>query len=166
MTNEMLTERERQEVDPSLARILKALGRRQDTARPLTVSPEVFLPRFDANGNLEPPGKEWPEVAVLERMKLTGLLRELLSCMDDDVRGAYLLCDLVGQKPGDEAAILHTRPQAVARNHNAAGQMSRGFPHPFCTCGQAGLRAAPQAPPVSPPPRQHAQRLVGHADFD
>lgn len=127
MTNEMLTERERQEVDPSLARILKALGRRQDTARPLTVSPEVFLPRFDANGNLEPPGKEWPEVAVLERMKLTGLLRELLSCMDDDVRGAYLLCDLVGLKAEDAAAILQTPPQAVRRNAHRARLMFRGF---------------------------------------
>jgi len=127
MTNEMLSQRKRQVVDPSLTSLVKALGRRQESGRPLSVSPEVFLPRFDAKGNLEPPGREWPDLAILERMKLTGLLRELLSSMDDEVRAAYVLCDLGELSAEDAAAVLQTSPHAVRRNAHRARLMFRGF---------------------------------------
>ena len=127
MTNEMLTVRKRQDVDSLLASLVKGLGRRQDATRPVSVSPEVFLPRFDAKGNLEPPGKEWPDLAILERMKLTGLLRELLSSMDDDVRAAYVLSDLAELSAEDAAAVLQTSPDTVRRNAHRARLMFRGF---------------------------------------
>src|SRR5712692_2478056 len=39
----------------------KASGQRQRAYRSQAVSLEAFLPRFDVDGGIEPPGGEWPE---------------------------------------------------------------------------------------------------------
>jgi hypothetical protein len=54
----------------------------------VSISPEVFLPRFDADGGLEPPCAEWPDLDRLEPTGIARFLREALDCMDDDVRDA------------------------------------------------------------------------------
>src|SRR6266481_2258952 len=107
--------------------VTKALGQRQDTFRGPSVSPEVFLPHFDADGGLEPPGGEWPESAFLETMNVAGFLREALQSMDEDVRAAFVLCDLVDLPAEDAAAITQTTPKVVRRRAHRARLMLRGF---------------------------------------
>ena len=64
-------------------------------SRGLSVPPEAFLPRFDVDGDLQLPGAEWPDLARLDPMSLARFLRQALYCMNDDVRAAFVLCDLV-----------------------------------------------------------------------
>jgi RNA polymerase sigma-70 factor, ECF subfamily len=107
--------------------VTKALEQRQDTFRGPSVSPDVFLPHFDADGGLEPPGGEWPEIARLELMNVAGFLREALQSMDEEVRAAFVLCDLVDLPAEDAAAIMQTSPQVIRRRAHRARLMLRGF---------------------------------------
>jgi RNA polymerase sigma factor (sigma-70 family) len=106
-----------------------AMRQRQDAARRPPVSLEAYLPRFDADGDLEQVGADWPELARdrLQGMNVTGLLREALDCMDPDVRGAFVLHDLV-ELPAEEAAtITQTSAEVVRRRAHRARLMLRGF---------------------------------------
>ncbi len=105
----------------------KALRQRQGAPLGQSVSPEAFLPDFDAHGGLEPPGGEWPELARLELMNVAGFLREALDCMDDDVRAAFVLCELIELPAEDAAEIVQTSPQVVRRRAHRARLMLRGF---------------------------------------
>ena len=107
----------------------KASGERQRSYRGQAVLLEAFLPRFDADGGLEPPGGEWPEPgsARLEAMNVAGFLREALQDMDEGVRVAFVLCDLAQLPAEDTAAILETPPAAVRGRVHRARLMLRGF---------------------------------------
>ena len=87
------------------------------------VSPEVFLPRFDADGSLEPAGGEWPELgsARLEQMNLAGLLRRALDGMDESTRVAFVLCDLVQLPPG-EAVVENWQTLQLGPRLTVGGQ--------------------------------------------
>ena len=107
----------------------KASALRQRAYRGRAVSLEAFLPCFDADGGLEPPGGEWPEPggARLEQMNVAGFLREALDDMDEGVRAAFVLCDLA-QLPAEEAAaIVGASPAVVRRRVHRARLMLRGF---------------------------------------
>ena len=90
---------------------------------------EVFLPRFDADGGLEPSGGEWPEPgsARLEQMDLSGLLRRAFDGMDESARVAFVLCDLAQLPPEEAAAIVDAPPEIVRRRVHRARLMLRGF---------------------------------------
>ena len=107
----------------------KASGERQRSYRGQAVSLEAFLPRFDADGGLEPPGGEWPEPgsARLEAMNVAGFLREALQDMEEGVRAAFVLCDLVQLPAEDAAAILEASPELVRGRVHRARLMLRGF---------------------------------------
>jgi DNA-directed RNA polymerase specialized sigma24 family protein len=71
----------------------------------------------------------WPELdgSSPERPEITGLLREALECVDEPIRAAFVLHDLV-QLPVEEAAvILQTSPQAVRRGAHRTRLLLRGF---------------------------------------
>ncbi len=105
----------------------EALRQRQGASRGLSVPPEAFLPHFDVDGDLELPGAEWPDLARLEPMGLARFLREALYCMDDDVRAAFVLCDLVELPVEDAAQIVQSSPQVVRTRTHRARLMLRGF---------------------------------------
>jgi DNA-directed RNA polymerase specialized sigma24 family protein len=107
----------------------KASGQRQQASRSQVVSPEAFLPCFDGDGRLEPPGGEWPELgsARLEGINVAGFLREALDDMDEGVRAAFVLCDLAQVPADDAAAILQTPSQVVRRRVHRARLMLRGL---------------------------------------
>jgi DNA-directed RNA polymerase specialized sigma24 family protein len=62
-----------------------------------------------------------------EPFEVTALLREALECIDDRVRAAFVLRDLVQLLAEQAAAILQTSPQAVRRDAHRARLMLRGF---------------------------------------
>jgi RNA polymerase sigma-70 factor (ECF subfamily) len=107
----------------------KASGERQRSYRGQAVSLEAFLPRFDADGGLEPPGGEWPEPgsARLEAMNVAAFLREALQDMEEGVRAAFVLCDLAQLPAEDAAAILEASPELVRGRVHRARLMLRGF---------------------------------------
>jgi len=47
--------------------------------------------------------------------------------MDDDVRAAFVLCDLVELPVEDAAQIVQSSPQVVRRRAHHARRMLRGF---------------------------------------
>jgi RNA polymerase sigma-70 factor, ECF subfamily len=99
-------------------------------ARPrLASSLEPFLPRFDVDGRLAQAAGEWPDLAGRgrERIDVTGLLREALDCIEDGVRAAFVLCDLVEMPAQEAAAILQTSPEMVRQRVHRARLMIRGF---------------------------------------
>jgi len=100
-----------------------ALALRQARPRPAG-SLESLLPRFDEAGHLIAPPSEWPE---LDRVEVTGVLREALGCMEDGVRAAFVLCDLA-ELPAEEAAgILQTSTAVIQQRVHRARLMLRGF---------------------------------------
>ena len=105
----------------------KALGQRQGASPGLSLPPEAFLPRFDADGGFELPVAEWPDLARLDPVTLTRFLREALYRMDDDVRAAFVLCDLVELPLEDAAQIVQSSPQVIRRRAHRARLMLRGF---------------------------------------
>jgi len=107
---------------------VKKASVRQQTSGRQAIPLEVFLPRFDADGGLEPSG-EWPEPgsARLEQMDLSGFLRRALDGMDEGARTAFVLCDLVQLPPEEAAAIVDAPPEMVRRRVHRARLMLRGF---------------------------------------
>ena len=106
-----------------------AMAHRQRDRRSPSSSLERFLPAFDRAGRLAESKGRWPELegSASERTEVTGLLREVLECIDDQTRAAFVLRDLV-QLPAEEAAvILQSSPPAVRRDAHRARLMLRGF---------------------------------------
>jgi RNA polymerase sigma-70 factor (ECF subfamily) len=96
----------------------------QRTRRTASISLEGLLPRFDETGRLGAPGGEWAE---LDRVEVTGVLREALECMDDDLRSAFVLCDVVDLPAAEAAAILEIPAAAVRQRVHRVRLMLRGF---------------------------------------
>jgi RNA polymerase sigma-70 factor, ECF subfamily len=90
---------------------------------------EPLLPRFDEAGRLSASRGEWPELsgAALERVEVTGVLREVLECMDDDVRAAFVLYDLAGLPVDEAASILKASVPAIRQRVHSARLVLRGF---------------------------------------
>ena len=107
----------------------KASELRQRTYRSGAVSLEAFLPCFDADGGLEPPGGDWPEPgsARLEQINVAGFVREALADMDETVLAAFVLCDLAQLPTEEAAAIVEAPPEVVRRRVHRARLMLRGF---------------------------------------
>lgn len=62
-----------------------------------------------------------------EPMKITGLLRAALECLDDQARAAFVLRDLLDLTADEAAAILEVSPAAVRRDSHRARLMLRDF---------------------------------------
>jgi RNA polymerase sigma-70 factor (ECF subfamily) len=106
-----------------------ALAQRQSDRRSPSLSLEPFRPAFDRAGRLVESKGRWPELdgSSAGRTQVTGLLREVLECIDDQPRAVFVLSDLL-QLPVDEtAAILEVSPPAVRRDAHNARLMLRGF---------------------------------------
>jgi RNA polymerase sigma-70 factor (ECF subfamily) len=102
-----------------------ALAKRQPVRRG-GANPLESLPHAD--GRLASRGEQWPSaLARLRQMELTGLLREALDFLDDDVRAAFVLCDLVDLPAEEAAAILKTSPERVRQNAHRARLLLQGF---------------------------------------
>jgi len=112
----------------------KASAQRQRAWRSQTVSLEAFLPRFDVEGGLEPPGAEWPELgsALAEQVNVAGFLRKALDDMDEGIRAAFVLCELAELTAEDAAAIVETSPEVVRREvQKALESFGSGSGHVF-----------------------------------
>ena len=89
--------------------IKTALARRR--LRTSATSSEGLAPtRGDDGLRRMPIGGDWPDLTdpALEDSSLAVLLREALERMDDDVRAAFILCDLVELPAEQTACILET----------------------------------------------------------
>jgi RNA polymerase sigma-70 factor (ECF subfamily) len=103
--------------------------RQRDRRNNPSCSLEPCLPSFDGAGRLVASNGRWSQLdgSSSERIEVTGLLREALECVDDQIRAAFVLRDLL-QLPLDEAsAILETSPEAVRRDAHRLRLMLRGF---------------------------------------
>lgn len=103
--------------------IQAALAKRPPARRGAANPFDSLLP-----GDLAVLGEQWPSaLARLEQMELTGVLREALDYFDDDVRAAFVLCDLVDLPAEEAAAILKTSPERVRQSAHRARLMLHGF---------------------------------------
>lgn len=101
---------------------LKAATERRPARSPAAM--ERFLPRFDERGRLATPAGEWPERS---RAQVSGFLREAFDCLDDGLRAAFTLRDLVDLPVADAAAVLEESPEVVREQVHRARLMLRGF---------------------------------------
>ena len=101
-----------------------ALAERKAASRVPVGSLEALLPSFDHTGRLAKPAGEWPDI---ERLEVTGVLREALEFIDDGVRAAFVLCDLAGLPVDEAAAVLHAPPTAIRQRVHGARLLLRGF---------------------------------------
>jgi DNA-directed RNA polymerase specialized sigma24 family protein len=85
-----------------------------------------LLPVFDVDGGLE-----WAEFAAIETdgvaFDRAALLRSALECIDDHVRAAFVLRDLLQICAEEAAVVLHTTPKAIRRDVHRARLLLRGF---------------------------------------
>jgi RNA polymerase sigma-70 factor (ECF subfamily) len=106
-----------------------ALAHRQRDGRRASGSLEPFLPAFDGAGQLLPSKGRRPEPGGTSAapIKVTGVLREALECVDDQTRAGFVLHDLLELPVQEAAAILQTSPQALRRDAHRLRLMLRGF---------------------------------------
>jgi RNA polymerase sigma-70 factor (ECF subfamily) len=109
--------------------IKTALTRRHLHGRSPAGSLESFLPRFDREGRLVASTGRWPmdESGSPERVEITAALREALEFMDDGIRSAFVLRDLLELPVDEVAAVLETSSAAVRRRAHRARLMVRGL---------------------------------------
>jgi RNA polymerase sigma-70 factor, ECF subfamily len=106
-----------------------ALEHRQRNRRSPSCSLEPFLPAFDSASRVVASKGRWSELdgGSSEPIEIAGLLREALECLDDQIRGAFVLRDLL-RLPVDEVAfVLESSPAVVRRDAHRARLMLRGF---------------------------------------
>jgi RNA polymerase sigma-70 factor (ECF subfamily) len=101
---------------------LKATMERRPVRR--SAAMERFLPRFDERGRLAGRAGEWPERS---RAQVSGFLREAFDCLDDGVRAAFVLRDLVDLPAEEAAAVLQESPEVVRDRVHRARLVLRGF---------------------------------------
>ena len=106
-----------------------ALAHREAHRRSPWGSLEELLPAFDGAGRLIETKGRWPELdgSPSEQIRVTGLLREALECIDDGTRAAFVLRDLVQLPVEEVAVILQKSPQGVSQDAHRACLMLRGF---------------------------------------
>jgi RNA polymerase sigma-70 factor, ECF subfamily len=106
-----------------------ALAHREAQRRSPWGSLEELLPDFDHAGRLVESKGRWSELdgSPSEQIRVTGLLREALECIDDGTRAAFVLRDLVQLPVEDVAVILQKSPQGVNQDAHRACLMLRGF---------------------------------------
>ena len=99
--------------------------------RPVMGCPmDAFLPVFDVAGRLVPGNTRWPDAqgGYPENMEVTAaLLREMLQCIDDRARAAFVLCDVAGLCPEEAAVIVGVSPPALRGDVHRARLLLRGF---------------------------------------
>src|SRR5258708_33564418 len=101
---------------------LKAAMERRPARSPAAM--ERFLPRFDERGRLAGRVGEWPERS---RAQVTGFLREAFDCLDDGVRAAFVLRDLLDLPAEGAAAGLQESTEVVSERVHRARLVLRGF---------------------------------------
>jgi RNA polymerase sigma-70 factor, ECF subfamily len=107
-----------------------ALAHRASERRSTMPCPlDTFLPVFDAAGRLVAGDARWRDVEGRhpERKEATDALREMLECIDDGARAAFVLCDVTGLHPEEAAVILETSPRDVRGDAHRARLLLRGF---------------------------------------
>ena len=106
-----------------------ALALREAHHRSRWGSLQDLLPAFDGAGRLVETKGRWPELdgSPSEQIRVTGLLREALECIDDGTRAAFVLRDLVQLPVEEVAVILQKSPQGVSQDAHRARLMLRRF---------------------------------------
>jgi RNA polymerase sigma-70 factor (ECF subfamily) len=106
-----------------------ALAHRQHDRPRSSCSLELFLPAFDRAGHLVARKERWSELdgSSSGRIEVTGLLHEVLGCMDDQACAVFVLHDLLDLSVEEAAAILEAPPRAVRRDAYRSRLMLRGF---------------------------------------
>jgi RNA polymerase sigma-70 factor (ECF subfamily) len=83
----------------------------------------TWLYRIVTRTALSHPGRARPahvECRSSQPMDVAGVLRDVLECIDDRRRAAFVLCDLLELLPEETAVILDTSPREVRRDvHDA-----------------------------------------------
>jgi RNA polymerase sigma-70 factor (ECF subfamily) len=104
------------------------LLRRQRDRRAPSCSLESFLPAFDRSGRLVAGKGRWLDTERSHApTKTTGVLREALECIEDPIRAAFVLRDLLGLSDQEAALVLCTTPKALRRDAHRARLLLHGF---------------------------------------
>jgi len=94
-------------------------------------SVDAFLPVFDVAGGLvSGSSTRWPDApgGHSENMEVTAaLLRDMLQCIDDRARAAFVLCDVAGLCPEEAAVIAGVSPPVMRNDAHRARLLLRGF---------------------------------------
>jgi|SRR5438128_2526588 len=104
-----------------------ALARRLQDRRTPPCSLESFLPRFDRDGRLVP--GRWLDLgtSTLEKIDVGAVLREAFEFMDDAVRAAFVLRDVLGLPTHEVAVVLEMPSKDICRRVHRARLMLRGL---------------------------------------
>jgi RNA polymerase sigma factor (sigma-70 family) len=104
-----------------------AMARRlRDRRRPLC-SLDSFLPRFDREGRVVLRSGPWPDDGPFGSIEITVALREALEFIDDDIRVAFVLRDVLELSVDEVSAVLETSPDQVQQRTHRARLMLRGL---------------------------------------
>ncbi|TMA16196.1 MAG: sigma-70 family RNA polymerase sigma factor [Deltaproteobacteria bacterium] len=127
--NMSATARDAEEVVQEAIAMKTALAHREAHHRSRWGSLQDLLPAFDGAGRLVETKGRWPELdgSPSEQIRVTGLLREALECIDDGTRAAFVLRDLVQLPVEEVAVILQKSPQGVSQDAHRARLMLRRF---------------------------------------
>ena len=106
-----------------------ALERRAHDRRAPPCSLVAFLPRYDKEGHVILGRGSWSllDGDAREPMEVTPALREAMECMEDRIRAAFVLRDLVALGVDDVAAVLQVPADEVVRRVHGARLMLRGL---------------------------------------
>jgi RNA polymerase sigma-70 factor (ECF subfamily) len=106
-----------------------ALERRARDRSAPPCSLEAFLPRYDKDGHVVLGRGSWAllDDRAGEAMEVTPALREAMDCMEDRIRAAFILRDLVALDVDDVAAVLQVPADEVVRRVHRARLMLRGL---------------------------------------
>jgi RNA polymerase sigma-70 factor (ECF subfamily) len=106
-----------------------ALSYRERNRRSAPCSLETLLPSFDPSGRLVLADHRSPDLPESSPapIEITGLLREALECIDDRVRAAFVLRDLLHLTAEEAAVVLRTTPKVIRRDAHRARLLLRGF---------------------------------------
>lgn len=104
-----------------------ALAARKRRGRSAASSLEQFL-TMDERNRLTAAAGEWPDLAdpALESRDFAEPLRKVLDRLDDDVRAAFVLCDLAELPTIEAAIILQTSPEEIRQSVHGARLVLRG----------------------------------------
>ena len=102
-----------------------ALSRRQRGRRTPSASFEALLPEFDADGHFVDAGGQ-PDDHV-RPFDITAVLRQALESIDDRIRAAFVLRDLLELSAEEAADVLRTRPQDIRQMVHEARLVLRGL---------------------------------------
>jgi RNA polymerase sigma-70 factor (ECF subfamily) len=104
-----------------------AMARRLRDQRRPPCSLDSFLPRFDREGRVVLRSGPWLDDGPFGDIAVTVALREALEFIDDDIRAAFVLRDVLELSVDDASKVLETSSAEVRKHTHRARLILRGL---------------------------------------